>query len=189
MDYHTECIQAALNYFYSIQSDNIYQNGLSYSNFGSVDLQGVELEVKYYLSPEIFLTGSSLYQTNKDEDGIKNTTPIANFGAKFGVSYKSEENGLTVSLFDIYQGELDDDRYSTTLNQSPDDYNILNFNSRLQLNDFFDWEPTDREVSLLFYVDNLLDEEIWLPNWGRTLNFSTPRTKGRTAYLGAEVSF
>jgi len=192
VNYVGEKISGGVNYFFSKQTDIIFQDrsgkyeAPTYDNIGEVELQGVEFEGKYYINRNLFLTGSMLYQTSKNEEGDENVTPIANFGVKAGISYKSEK-GVTVSLFNIYQGDLDE-KYDTQVNPPPGAYNLMNLYCRFDMNKFFDWERS-QEVSLLLQVDNLLDEEIWLPNWGLTSGNSIPFNQGRTIYFGMEVSF
>lgn len=195
VDYYVNDIQCGATYFYSEQTDNIYQNRTSkfpvptYDNSGKMTLQGIELEGKYNINKYFFLTGSTLYQRNEDEDGTENVSPIANIGAKLGLSYKSEEKGVIISLFNIYQGHLDDDRYATELNPSPGAYNKLNLNCRVNLHKAFNYNALGKDSFLLFKIDNLLDEEIWLPAWGLNLGTSIPATKGRYIYFGVEASF
>jgi len=191
LNYSGDQVQCGVNYFFSKQSDVIFQDRVNYAvptydNIGEFEIQGFEFEGKYYVNKNLLLIGSALYQTNEDEDGEENVTPIANFGAKAGISYKSEK-GVTVSLFNIYQGYLDE-KYDTQVNPPPGAYNLMNLYCRFDMNKFFDWERS-QEVSLLLQVDNLLDEEIWLPNWGLASGNSIPVDQGRTIYFGMEVSF
>lgn len=191
VNYQGEQIQGGVNYFFSRQTKVIFQDRSgkyalpTYDNIGEIDLQGVEFEGKYYLNKSLLLMASMLYQTNKDKEGDENVTPIANFGAKAGISYKSEK-GVTVSLFDIYQGDLDK-KYDTQVNPSSGAYNLMNLHCRFNLNKFFDWK-LNQDLSLLLQVDNLLDKEIWLPNWGLILGNSIPANQGRTVYFGMQVS-
>jgi len=191
VNYQGELIQIGVNYFFSKQTDIIFQDRSpafslpTYNNIGEVELQGVEFEGKYYINRNLFLTGSMLYQTNKDKDGIENVTPIANFGAKAGISYKSDR-GATVSLFNIYQGDLDE-KYDTQLNPAPESYNLMNFSCRFNLNKFFDLNLS-QDLSLILQVDNLLDKQIWLPDWGLIIGKSIPVNQGRAIYFGIDAS-
>lgn len=191
VNYNKGMNECGMNYFFSEQTDIIFQDmslGLggqfTYKNKGKLETQGVELEGKYYLSRRFFLTGSTLYQTNKDKEGNENVIPISNFGAKAGISYKSEKG--TVSLFNNYQGELDK-KFNTQLNPSPGAYNLMNLHCKLDMNKLAGWNFS-RGLSLLLQVDNLLDKEIWLPNWGVIAGNSIPVNQGRTIYLGIEAS-
>ncbi|MDZ7262229.1 MAG: TonB-dependent receptor, partial [candidate division KSB1 bacterium] len=191
INYQGEQLQGGVNYFFSQQTDIIFQDRSgkfpipTYNNIGEVTLQGLEFEGKCYLTKSLFLTASLLYQTNKDKEGNENVTPIANLGAKAGISYKSEK-GLTVSLFNIYQGDLDE-KYHTPINPSPEAYNLMNFHCRFNINKFFDWNLS-HNLSLVLQVDNLLDKEIWLPDSGLIIGNTIPVNQGRAIYFGIDVS-
>lgn len=191
VNFQGDQVQTGINFFYTQQKDIIFQNrdmsvvpAPMYWNGVEVDFMGVEFEGKYYINRKLFITGSMLYQTNENQDGIENVTPIANLGAKGGISYKSR--GLTVSVFNIYQGDLDD-MYKTAYNPSPGAYNKLNLYARLNFNELLN--PNMKPgISVFLQVDNLLDEEIWLPDWGLTLGKSIPVNPGRAIYAGVDVS-
>jgi outer membrane receptor for ferrienterochelin and colicin len=189
VNYLGDRIQGGVNYFRSehtasIIADRTIVPGL-YRNLGEVTFQGIEFEAKYYVSKHLFLTGSSLYQTNEDRNGLKNVTPIANFGAKAGISY-IWANGLTLSLFDIYQGNLDD-RYDTQLNPNPGAFNLVNFFAKLHLNEAFGWNSV-QQVHAFVHVDNLFGKEIWLPDWGGIAGESIPYIPGREIHFGLSTS-
>ncbi|HDQ44322.1 MAG TPA: TonB-dependent receptor [bacterium] len=192
MNYQGEQIQAGVNFFHTQQKDVIFQNrDLSvvpapmYWNGVEVDFMGVELEGKYYVNRNLFLTGSMLYQTNEDKGGIENVTPIANFGAKGGVSYKCDR-GYTISLFHIHQGGLDE-KFDTQVNPAPGAYNLLSLYARADVNRLFSWEKKPA-FSLFLQVDNLLDEVIWLPDWGLLMGKSIPVNPGRAIYAGLNIT-
>jgi outer membrane receptor for ferrienterochelin and colicin len=90
-------------------------------------------------------------------------------------------------VFNIYQGDLDD-KYDTQLNPSPGAYNLMNVHCRFNMNKFFDWN-LGRDLSLILQVDNLLDKDLWLTDWGLTPGKSMPVNQGRTLYLGLEMSY
>lgn len=190
LNYSREKIQAGVNYFNSTMTNIIYQDRSgkyaipTYDNIGEVDMWGFEGEMKYYLSRSVFLTGSFLYQESEN-DSVDNLTPIANLGGKLGLSYM--EKGLTVSLFDIYQGDLDD-QYKTSSNPSPGEYQVINFLLRYDLKNIININFM-RELSVFMQVDNLLDNEIWLPNWGMALGNSMPYERGREIYFGFNARF
>lgn len=192
MNYQGEQIQAGINFFHSQQKDIIFQNrdmsvvpAPMYWNGVEVKFMGVELEGKYYINRNLFLTGSMLYQTNEDKDGVENVTPIANLGAKGGISYKSEK-GITISLFNIYQGDLDE-KFDTRVNPTPGAYNLLNLYGRMNINQIFSLD-TKPNFSLFLQVDNLLDKEIWLPDWGLLPGKSMPVNPGLAIYFGLDAS-
>jgi outer membrane receptor protein involved in Fe transport len=96
VNYQGEQIQLGANFFNSKQTEIIFQDrsgtvftAPTYNNGVEITFRGVELEGKYYINRNFLLIGSMLYQTSEDEEGNKNVTPIANLGAKAGISYKS----------------------------------------------------------------------------------------------------
>ncbi|HBW23067.1 MAG: hypothetical protein A2X28_04625 [Elusimicrobia bacterium GWA2_56_46] len=187
INYGREKLQCGLNFFLSKQTNIIFQDmsrGV-YDNIGEIRHRGISLEGKYYANRNFLFLGSTLYQESKDKDGNTHVAPIANFGAKAGISYRSDK-GTTVSLFDIYQGKLGG-AYDTLVNPSPGAYNRLDLNSRFDINKLTGWNAA-RGITLLFRVDNLFDKEIWLPNWGMIPGASIPVNQGRTIYVGLEAA-
>ena len=91
--YQGNVFQTQVSYFLSRMSDNIvlnlvgdlYSGVYQYQNLGSFKIRGIETETKYYVTRNVFLTGSTLWQHNEDGDHNHDVTPIANFGAKAGV--------------------------------------------------------------------------------------------------------
>jgi outer membrane receptor for ferrienterochelin and colicins len=188
--YIGEKSQAAINYFYTNQKNIIYQDRTVtpavYNNIGRVKIQGVEFEGKQYLNREFMLVGSTLYQVNKDGDGVENVVPISTFSAKAGVSYKSDR-GVTASVFDVYQNSLDS-KYNSTINPSPGKYNIVNFYFKLDINKLLR-NKSSFEFSPTVQIDNAFDKSIWLPAWGLTNGTTMPYDQGRVVFAGINVSY
>lgn len=188
VSYTEERLYAEIDGFYSKMTNIIYQDRSgkyavpTYDNLGEVTLSGIELEAKYYVSEKVFLTGSMLYQKSKNDiTNVENVTPIASFGAKMGVSYRSA-NGVILSLFDIHQGGLDK-FYSSQLNVSPGSYDILSLYFKLPLGHIFSLDA-DKELAVFVQADNLLDKQVWLPNWGLQPGTAIPYDQGRIIYVG-----
>jgi outer membrane receptor for ferrienterochelin and colicins len=189
VNYDKEMIQCGVSYFYSkltaiIRTVRTPGQTPFYDNIGEVTIQGVEFAGKYYVSRALLLTGSALYQHNEDKDGNEDLTPIANFGAKAGVSYEWRGKA-TVSVSDIYQDDLAC-KYDTQVNPSPGSYHLMSAECRFNLGRCTGSSLSD-ELSLVFRADNVLDEQIWLPNWGMLMGSSIPVDQGRVVYLGAEA--
>ncbi|MBN2192892.1 MAG: TonB-dependent receptor [Polyangiaceae bacterium] len=179
------------NYFYAKQRDIIMVDVVPsviidapsrYENLGEVTLQGGEFEGKVYLSKDVFLTGSALYFQSVDGDDNENVTPVPNFGTKAGLSYMSTDNGVTASLFHIFQGPLDR-KYDARLNPNPDPYHLLRLYGAFDFARAFDWRVAE---SLALFVEgqNLFDYEIFRPDWGGVLGETIPFRPGRTVYFG-----
>jgi len=131
------------------------------------------------------LLGSIAYQANTDANGNSNITPVPNFGAKGGVSYRSE-NGLTLSIFDNYQGALNGFR-NATVNPSPAAYHLLGSHVRYDLSRYL--QSRDRGgIALFAHAENLANQQVWLPDWGNNSGDTMPVNRGRTVYFGVEFS-
>jgi outer membrane receptor for ferrienterochelin and colicins len=188
-NYHVEKLHAGLNFFYSKMTDLIYQDRSgafpTYMNGIEVTFQGVEFEGKYYFNRNLLLIGSVLYQENEDKNKVENVTPIANLGAKAGIGYTSE-NGFTASIFNVYQGKLDQ-KFDAQYNPTPEAYNILNIYCKYNFNKFFDAKSL-QEFSLFIQADNVLDKELWFTDWGLLPGKTIPVNQGRAIYLGLNVA-
>ncbi|MBN1823736.1 MAG: TonB-dependent receptor [Endomicrobiales bacterium] len=191
VNYHKDNLLCGVNYFNAKQTNIIEQDRSgkyaipTYDNIGEIKAQGFELEGKYYFSKEFLSLVSVLYQTNENAAGVEDVTPIPNTSAKLGLSYQAD-SGVTLSLFDAYQGALDS-KFDTLTNTSPDAYNLASLHGRFNMTKLAGWN-IGRDFSFLLQIDNLLDKEIWLPNWGLIAGSSLPVSKGRTVYFGVEIA-
>ncbi len=187
-NYQGEQVQLGINYFNTKQLDIIFQDRSGstpiYNNSEGVSFSGIELEGKYYANRNVFITGSMLYQNNEDKDGNENVTPIANLGIKMGFGYRSD-NGFTVSIFNVYQSKLDE-RFKSQLNPTTGSYNMMNMHLEYNFAKGLSWEKTEK-CALFIQVDNLLDKELWLPDWGLTPGKTMPVKQGRAIYFGLSV--
>ncbi|NQU39321.1 MAG: TonB-dependent receptor [Lentisphaerae bacterium] len=186
-------LQAGVNLFQAKQTDIIAFGASAsvvgppefiYDNVGEVTIRGVELSGKCYLNKQWFLTGSLLYQEGEDNEGNQHPTPIPALSAKAGISYMSHA-GTIVSLFDTWQDEPDKS-YDALLNKGGDAFHMLSLHCKADLRTLFGLDASPG-ISVFLQVDNLLDEEVWLPDWlsfGRT----APANQGRAAYIGIEMS-
>jgi outer membrane receptor protein involved in Fe transport len=187
--YEGRRFQTGVNYFHSKQTDPIIQGifgaDARYVNEGEAIFQGFEFEGKYYLPKNLFLTGSTIYQTNHDGLGNSNITPVANWGPKGGISYASP-NGLTASLFDVYQGAIPG--YANSMNPPPSAVHVLTAHLRYDLARHL---PVNFRsgIALVAHAENLLNQPIWLPDWKDTPGGTIFAQRGRTVYAGIEVTF
>lgn len=187
--YQVNRFQGALTYFHSRQTDSIVVDTRPvrwrYLNLGEAIIQGFELEGKYYLRKSFFLTGSISYQANEDANENYNLTPVPNFGVKAGLSYRSE-NGLTVSMFDNYQGRLNGFS-NATVNPSPTAYHLLGAHVRYDLSRYLGSRDKGG-IALFAHGENLANYQVWLPDWGNNSGDTMPVNRGRTVYFGVEFS-
>jgi outer membrane receptor protein involved in Fe transport len=187
VSYQANRFQGALTYFHSRQTDSIVIDTRPvrwvYVNLGEATFQGFELEGKYYLRKSFFMTGSVSYQANQDGNGNSNITPIPNFGAKAGLSYRVE-NGLTLSIFDNYQGALRGFS-NATVNPGPTAYHLLSSQVRYDLSRYMGSKDKGG-VALFAHAENLANRQVWLPDWGNNSGDTMPFNRGRTVYFGVE---
>ena len=187
--YQANRFQGALTYFHSRQTDSIIVDTRPvrwvYLNLGQATFQGFELEGKYYLRKSFFLTGSVSYQANRDDDGDGDTniTPVPNFGAKGGLSYRAE-NGLTLSIFDNYQGHINGFS-GPTVNPLPNAYHLLSSHVRYDLSRHLGSKDKGG-IALFAHAENLANRQVWLPDWGNNSGDTMPVNRGRTVYFGIE---
>jgi outer membrane receptor for ferrienterochelin and colicin len=174
-----------INNFYSTISNNIYpkQNAVPpnvYQNYNvSTTFIGVEVEGKIFITKELMLMGSGLYQQNTTGDVAGNTMPVPEASGKGGISYCA--NGLTASLFNIYEGKLHN-RFDATYNKTREAFDLLNMNVNYEINQLVKFKVPSITVSIEAY--NLLDEEVWLPATGQSSRYTVPQIRGRTLYFG-----
>jgi outer membrane receptor protein involved in Fe transport len=186
--YQGNRFQAEAGYFHNKQTDSIVLANATtageYVNLGGVTFHGVELEGKYYFANSFFVTGSAIYQGNRDSNGNSNVTPIANFSSKAGISYELESR-VTMSLFDDFEGPLHG--YTAAINPKPGAYDMLNAHVRYDLSK---WLPANSRstVALVVHANNLVNKAVWLPDWKDQPGDSIFFNRGRTVYAGLEVS-
>jgi outer membrane receptor protein involved in Fe transport len=187
--YQSENVQAGVNYFRSRLADTIgvvlVDPSVSlrrYSNLGAANFQGVEMEGKYYFRKNLLLMGSVMYQANDDGAGKSNVTPVSNWGLKAGASY--ETGGLTMSLFENYQGPL---ARLNSVNPPVQAYHLVTARVRYDLSKHM---RSDSKHGYAFFVhaDNLANRQVWLPDWGGAPGDTIPVHRGRTVYFGLEVT-
>jgi len=188
VSYQANRFQGALTYFHSKQTDSIVVDSRParaiYLNLGEAAFHGVELEGKYYLQRSIFVTGSMSYQGNVDGEGNRDITPVPNFGAKGGVSYRAE-NGLTLSMFDNYQGVLRGFTH-VPVNPGPTAYHLLSAHVRYDLSRYLG-SKNKGGIALFAHAENLANYQIWLPDSGQS-DDTAASNRSRTVYFGIEFS-
>ncbi|HEX2957078.1 MAG TPA: TonB-dependent receptor [Chitinispirillaceae bacterium] len=185
----TDNASIGLNNFYSRISNTIIQVPTIPMKYANSDQKttiiGMELEGKYYLTKELLLIGSGLYQRNTNGDSLGNMMPVPEVGGKIGLSYSS--NGFTLSAFDIYEGDIDK-RYTSVGNPNPGEYNLLNVNFAYDFNKLLKVKTMD-QIVLRFDCYNLLDKDVWLPACGTVKYCSLPFIQGRSILFGIDATF
>lgn len=159
-------------------SSSIYQNNQD------VTFTGVEFEGKYYFNKSLYLTGSVIQQKSKNDDD-ENLSPIADLGVKAGISYITG-NGISVGLFNIYQGDLDD-KFQGDINDNQGAYNLMHLHSTYNLNKLLN-RNSNYNLTVIFKIDNILDKEHFGYDLGGRSGDGMPAFPGRRIYLGLKAA-
>lgn len=180
-------LQLGADYFHNHQIHSIITVGeapIVYENLGGVVFNGVVAEGKYYFRRDFFAQGSFLFQTNHDQIGATNVTPIPNYGLKTGMSYESRR-GLVFGLFDVSDGKPKP--YAFNVNPLTGWRHSLNAEVRQDVSKYLHM-PEKNSVAIAAHANDLLNQSVWLPGFGFFNIDSIPVQQGRTVYAGLEFS-
>jgi outer membrane receptor protein involved in Fe transport len=180
-------LQLGADYFHNHQIHSIITTGeapIHYANLGGVVFDGVVAEGKYYFRKDFFAQGSFLFQTNHDQTGASDVTPIPNYGFKTGLSYASHR-GMNFGLFDVSDGKAQP--YAYNVNPLTGWRHSLNAEARQDVSRFLHLPEKDT-VALAAHANDLLNQSVWLPGFGFFNIDSIPVQQGRTVYAGLEFS-
>lgn len=160
-------------------------------NGGTINFHGIELEGKAQITKSWSFMGSASWQENTKENGPDNSTFTPNIMIKAGMSYESDD-GYTLSVFNSYFGKptpvSDINPSVVERNKDANSYNLLTININVDVNKFIDWQQgPDIEFSL--YGDNLLDEDIFFPDFNRMQGNTLPHHEGRGIYATFKVKY
>jgi len=187
--YHTTRNYAALTYFHSDILDVITREPtgggkFSFVNSGKMTFDGIELEGTSTLTERLSLTGSVTYQQNEDDAGVKNSNLAPNLMAKLGFSYENPA-GYSLGIFNTYFSKPKDIKEIkptvNVVNPPAEAYNLLTANIKFNLFKIWGWSKQS-DPTITFYIDNLLDEDIYYPEINRKNINSIPIYSGRAIY-------
>jgi outer membrane receptor for ferrienterochelin and colicins len=184
-------IQPSLVFFIYKQFNNV---ALSQSvpkqfiNRGGFSAKGLEFELKYIPTANLYFTGSTSYQTNLLNDSIINTSAGA-VTAKLGISY-TFDFGLSMGVFNIYNSKPPDVLWNNPnrqlVNPVPKSFNLLSANINYDLSEVLKMNRAN--IVLNLRAENLLDEEIFTPEWNRSKINSIPGKPGRRIFFGVKIN-
>ncbi|WP_163834788.1 TonB-dependent receptor plug domain-containing protein [Spartinivicinus ruber] len=195
--YNADHYNIALTYYHSRVTDihkpvfipNI--NKFQTINSGTVEIDGIEFEAAWQLTKTLSVVTSASYQTNKTNTGLRDSTFIPNLMAKLGISYENPK-GYSIALFDSYFGKptpLDKVADSAqNVNPEANSHHLVTANLVLNLGQVFD-KPQLNNASFSLYLDNLLDEEVFFPNFSTQTVNTSPNNQGRAVYGTIKVTF
>jgi outer membrane receptor for ferrienterochelin and colicins len=212
VSYISNRFQATITYFNSVQTNQITRSLTSdslliiiyggkkvsvpiYVNRGELTMKGIEFESKVVLSKELSLFGSVSTQTNEDQNGKTDLYGTPKLMAKFGVEYASSF-GLNVGVFNSYIGTGGDitsydskgNQVTRYANPAAKAYNYLSANVSYDISRAMGLDRFPG-IMLNIYADNLLNEQVYYPEYARRNINSIPGRSGSALYGGLSVRF
>lgn len=197
LNYHENSFEGALTLYHSKTTDIISRipspgGGLTYTNSGEVNFRGIELEGKARLGAGWSTQGSIGWQENEDDDGRRDVTFSGNLMVKAGLSYAAKDDAYSLGVFNSYFSRPTQvsDANPTALVANPDagSYYLMTLNASLNLNKL-GLGNAFPDTNFIFYIDNLMDQEIYYPEYNRQNINSYPVQPGRTIYGMLKVRF
>lgn len=193
--YHDAAYQLSLTAFQSkvynliVRSPipNTTPTRLQYVNAGGVNFEGLELETKAKLFDNLSWKGSYTFQTNRDEQHQNNRTQMPNHIAKIGLSYDVTAD-WQVSAFDNYFSAAKVVPTSMQLNPMAGSYHNLTINTNYRFNTLLGLSPK-KPITFTLYLDNLLDEQFYYPEFNRKKLNTIPASPGRMLFGEISLEF
>ncbi len=191
--YHSKNYEASLTAFRSRQSGLIDRISVpapvvrTFANTSSVIFKGLELENKAKLFGKLNWTGSYTFQTNYTINGSNNATLVPNHMAKIGLSYDVTA-ALQISVFDTFFSKAKVFPTALQVNPPATSYHYLTVNSNYRLDDLIG-SNFAKHVTFSFYLDNLLNEKIYYPEFNRRRVNTMPASPGRSLFGELSIEF
>jgi outer membrane receptor for ferrienterochelin and colicins len=183
--YHDEKTYAAATYFHSTTHGmiiyDIQGTVVSYTNGGEQRFDGVEFEAKRSLTQHWNMLGSFMHQDNDADAGLDPSYVPENM-AKLGMDYTWD--GGSAAVFCTHFGTPPRVVSPIPGNPETEAASLVSLNIRLDVSDWLDY-PKGRAI-LTLRAENLLDEEVYVPNFGSGY---FPYGPGRTFYAGLAARF
>lgn len=166
-------------------------NPPSFKNQGFMRYQGIEIEGRIAATGDLDLIANYSYQTNKNNNGLEQSTFAPQQMAKAGANYKGF-NGINIGVFNSYISAATDLTVTNNApyrNTKPSAYNLLTANITLDTAKAWGVGKADHSI-LSLYLDNLFNETIYSAdlNFGGQNN-SVPHHWGRSANLTYTYKF
>jgi outer membrane receptor for ferrienterochelin and colicins len=166
-------------------------SGLLITNTGDQSFKGLELEGKYIVGGGWSIQGSAALQTGENDEGLDNPTFYANEMAKLGAVY--DAGSWSVAMFDSWFGEPEHVRNANgataDVNPHAESYHLVSLNANVSLNKAFEMRHSIVPIDFNLFVENVLDEDIYFPEFNRKNINSIPIDTGRAVFGRITVKF
>jgi outer membrane receptor for ferrienterochelin and colicins len=159
-------------------------------NRGKFYAQGLEAEGKFTFFKNFYATVSASWFKVRNDTKEQRSMGMPNFMLKTGLLYEAPKKGLMVGLFNAYFGQGDDiqSRYKEA-NPPVKPYHNLSLNIHWNMKKFYNGLQTKSEVLLNLYINNLLNVEIYYPEYNRRIINSIEGRAGRAVYASFIYNF
>ena len=192
--YRVSDLQLGLTLYDSQHDDLIVRNTtttpVSLTNAGQMNYHGAELEYQIQLTSRLSAQGNLSWQTNETDTGKRDTTFQPNWMLKSGLAYHGE--AWLTGLFASYFGEPTPTRRLNPtvreVNTDATSYVMVTANLELDLAVLLE-NAALTNAKLTLYVDNLLDEAVYYPEFSRLRVNTIPHHAGRGFYLNFAYRF
>lgn len=158
-----------------------------FNNVGTVEATGVELEFKYVPNENLYLIGSYTYQQNEETIlNIDDFTLGPEYTGKIGIGYDNKWVSLGVfnSLYDSYKPLTTRGTTPVVVQPESDSYNWLTAKASFHFTNL-----GRAKLHIDLYGENLLDEEVYVPEAVVLVLNTLPDTQGSAFYGGVRVEF
>jgi len=191
--YNGAKIQGSITGYNSVMKDVIALTAppnQTYVNQGELEFMGVEIEGKYLVNDNFFINGSYTYQQNETDGGQENVTHVPQSLGKIGLNYRKDWLVFGVSNMTVAEisSVSEVNPAVRQVNPDPENYNFMSVNLDIDLMRLANAEK-DYELHLKTYVQNLLDEEIYYPEFTRRNINSIQGRAGRIIQVGMQMTF
>ena len=161
---------------------------LQYVNGGSAVFLGLEFESKGTFFKDWHWQGSYAYQANRDvTTNLNNATLVPNHIAKIGLSYDVTSE-FQISAFDIFFSKAKSFPTALQVNPPAASYHYLTVNSSYRLDELLGTGYA-KHVTFSLYLDNLLDENVYYPEFNRRIINTLPGASGRSLFAELAIEF
>ncbi len=151
----------------------------AFKNIGTHKFQGLELEGKYNINIDLTILGSFIYQQNQLNDSLTNAAYWPQMIGKLGFMYNRA--GYSIGVWNSYFGKPSVIENPDVENPQAEAYNLLTANVSFDIFKILG-KKTKKKLIFSIFADNLLDADIWYPEFARKEISTLPLHGGRSIY-------
>jgi outer membrane receptor protein involved in Fe transport len=186
--FHDQQNRYAFTYFHSrlkkLIGRDLAPTPDTFVNGGSQQFWGLELEANHHFGSGLYLLGSFTYQDNK-ESSMVNPSVISAFMAKAGLGYRGKQ--WSGSLFNTFFSNPVSIKGALDVNPDPDPQNLITADLKVNISR---WLPLKQaRTTLEMRGENLLNQKVYFPEYGRRRINSLPGQGGIAGFAGITVQF